>query len=239
MQKILLLLLLFPFTLLSQGLVIRPLAKGVYAYTTWVDYGGSPFPANGMYVLTADGAVLIDSPWDTTQTHILLGAIRAQHGMEVRLCVATHAHEDRTGGFDQLRRWGIPTYTSAATRAQCIVHENPLPQHVFLGDTTVVIGGVQLDWHYPGPGHTRDNIVVWLPAQRILYGGCLVKSVESGGLGNIADADVPAWPATMEGLLARYPAPSWVIPGHQKWSRGTKALRHTLKLLKQAAKAKK
>lgn len=239
MRMMLLLLLLFPLGLRSQGLAIQPLAEGVFVYTTWVDYGGSPFPANGLYVLTADGAVLIDSPWDTTQTRPLLEAIRARHGMEVRLCVATHSHEDRTGGFDQLRRWGIPTYASAATRAQCIAHAHPLPQQVFLGDTSLVVGGVQMDWHYPGPGHTPDNIVVWLPAQRVLYGGCLVKSVESGGLGNIADANVPAWPATMEGLLARYPTPSWVIPGHQKWSRGTKALRHTLKLAKQAPQTKK
>jgi glyoxylase-like metal-dependent hydrolase (beta-lactamase superfamily II) len=234
-----LLLLLFPTLLAAQGLKITPLAKDLYVFTTWVDYGGSPFPANGMYALTKAGAVLLDSPWDTTQTQALLDTIRMRHGMEVRLCVGTHAHEDRTGAFDQLRRQGIPTYTSVQTRAQCAVHENPMPQHVFLTDTSFKFGGLRMEWHYPGPGHTSDNIVVWLPARRVLYGGCLVKSVESKGLGNIADADLQAWPTTMQGLLTKYANAAWVIPGHQAWSPGTKALQHTVQLLEKAAQKQK
>jgi metallo-beta-lactamase class B len=236
MRRSFLLLLLFPLLLQAQGLQIASLCDNVYVYTTWQDFAGEPFPANGLYVLTAEGAVLIDSPWDTLQTRPLLDAIRARHGAEVRLCIATHGHDDRTGGFDQLRRWGIPTYASAQTRSACIELGNPLPQHVFLGDTTLTVGGVQMEWHWPGGGHTRDNIVVWLPAQRILYGGCLVKSVEAQGLGYTGDADLAAWPTTMDGLLRRYPQVRWTVPGHQRWVPGKRALRHTVRLLQKAAK---
>lgn len=234
MHCLLLLLLCLPLFVPAQGLKITHLVGDCYVYTTWMDYGGSPFPANGMYVLTTSGAVLLDTPWDTTQTQPLIDLIAERHHMTVALAIATHSHADRTGGFDQLKRRGIPTYASAQTRDRCIETNEPLPQHVFLRDTSLTIGGLRMDWHYPGPGHTSDNIVVWLPGERILYGGCLVKSVEAGGLGNISDADLAAWPSTMESLLRDYPQVRWVIPGHQAWVPGTKALKHTLKLLRKA-----
>ena len=30
--------------------------------------------------------------------------------------------------------------------------------------------------YYGGQGHTPDNIVIWFDKEKILYGGCLVKS---------------------------------------------------------------
>jgi glyoxylase-like metal-dependent hydrolase (beta-lactamase superfamily II) len=86
---------------------------------------------------------------------------------------------------------------------------------------------------YPGEGHTRDNIVVWFPARRVLFGGCVVKSIEAGGLGNVNDANLESWPATIGKVMARYPNAKYVIPGHQRWS-GRDALRHTLALLAKA-----
>src|SRR6185295_3616589 len=66
---------------------------------------------------------------------------------------------------------------------------------------------------YPGPAHTRDNIVVWLPDSRVLFGGCAVRAATSG-LGNVADADLTAYPASIRRVLERYPAAEVVVPGH-------------------------
>jgi hypothetical protein len=38
---------------------------------------------------------------------------------------------------------------------------------------------------FPGAGHTRDNLAVWLPQQRVLFGGCFLKSVTIPGHGTI------------------------------------------------------
>jgi glyoxylase-like metal-dependent hydrolase (beta-lactamase superfamily II) len=65
-----------------------------------------------------------------------------------------------------------------------------------------------------GPGHTRDNIVAWLPLRRVLFGGCLLKSSTSEGLGNIADSDIAAWPASVRHVRDRYPDATIVVPGH-------------------------
>ena len=74
--------------------------------------------------------------------------------------------------------------------------------------------GAGCELFFPGAGHTRDNIVVWLPRQRTLFGGCFLKSVTSRGLGNLQDADVGAWGPSLRRVQARYARASRIVPGH-------------------------
>jgi glyoxylase-like metal-dependent hydrolase (beta-lactamase superfamily II) len=66
----------------------------------------------------------------------------------------------------------------------------------------------------PGAGHTRDNAVVWLAEQRILFGGCMVKSVTAPDLGYVADAVVADWPVSVRRARDRYSEARIVVPGH-------------------------
>jgi metallo-beta-lactamase class B len=64
----------------------------------------------------------------------------------------------------------------------------------------------------------------------VLYGGCFVKSTETGSLGNLADANTKAWPASVEKTMNAFPGPAYVIPGHSGW-RDKGSLAWTFKLL--------
>ncbi len=92
------------------------------------------------------------------------------------------------------------------------------------------VGGRSFTAYYPGEGHTRDNIVVWFPEARLLYGGCLVKSTEATDLGNVTEANLAAWPVTLRNVSRKFPRPRYVIPGHQSWA-STESLQHTVELL--------
>ena len=48
----------------ERGLQVTPLTTDFYIYTTYQEINGTAFPANGLYVLTSDGAILVDTPWD-------------------------------------------------------------------------------------------------------------------------------------------------------------------------------
>jgi len=67
------------------------------------------------------------------------------------------------------------------------------------------------------------------PADRILFGGCLVKSASSTDLGNVTDAKLADWRVTMEAVLTAYPSPRLVIPGHGDPG-DRRLLQHTLDL---------
>ena len=83
-----------------------------YIYTTHRLLNGKMIPSNSMYLITDKGAVMFDTPWDTTQFQPLLDSIQFRHHTNVALCIATHFHDDRTAGLDFLKQKGITTYSS-------------------------------------------------------------------------------------------------------------------------------
>jgi metallo-beta-lactamase class B len=225
-----LLLSLFPVTAFSQ-LEIYPLTDNFYVYTTYHDYKGELFPSNSLYVITEAGAVMIDTPWDTAQVQPLLDSIKARHNKDVIMCIATHFHADRTGGFDVLKRLGIKTYSTDQTLKLCKTHGEKEAEYTFTGDTIFNAGGVEFEVFYPGAGHAPDNIVVWFPKAKVLHGGCFVKSTESDVLGNMSDADPKSWQKSVLKTMEKFPDAEYIITGHQDW-RDAKGLEHTLKLLR-------
>lgn len=213
-------------------LKIEHLKGKLYIYTTYNLFSGNPFPSNSMYIVTDDGVVLFDTPWDENQFQPLLDSIEKKHNKKVVLCIATHYHEDRTAGLEYYKSKGIATYTSKQTYDLCVEKGFPKAEKYFVKDTVFTIGRKRIEAFYPGEGHTKDNIVIWVPDERVLYGGCLIKSTEAYDLGNIADANVTEWDKSIQNLIDRYPLPAYVVPGHFKWSRGRKSLKHTQELLK-------
>lgn len=96
-------------------LKITQLTDDFYVYTTYNTYEGSQIPANGLYLLSDSGAILFDTPWDTTQFQPLLDSIKLKHNKIVTICIVTHWHSDRTEGLAYYKQQGIKTYTTLLT----------------------------------------------------------------------------------------------------------------------------
>ncbi|SFP61481.1 metallo-beta-lactamase class B [Pseudarcicella hirudinis] len=213
------------------ALKISHLTGDFYVYTTYNIYKGEPVPSNSMYLVTNAGVVMFDTPWDPSQLQPLLDSIEKKHHKKVILSISSHFHEDRTGGLDFLREKGVKTYSSQMTYEFCQKRQEKLAEFHFQKDTTFIVGQHTFQTFYGGEGHTKDNIIFWFKKEKILYGGCLIKSVEADDLGNLNDANTSEWPNTLLRIKAKFPKPSYVITGHQDWS-STKSIDHTLHLLK-------
>ena len=213
-------------------LKISHLTGDLYVYTTYKMYQSQLFPSNSVYYVTDAGVVLIDTPWDSTQFQPLLDSILMRHRKKVVMCIATHYHADRTAGLEYYAQKGIKTYSSWNTWQLCRRHNEKQPQNYFAnGDSLFKVGNKFFTAMYFGEGHTEDNIVVWFPDEKTLYGGCLIKSTEAKDLGNTADANLREWPKTIKGLIKAFQEKAkYIIPGHFGWSE-IGSLQHTLRLL--------
>jgi metallo-beta-lactamase class B len=215
----------------KKDIAITHLTGDCFVYTTYNTYKETKFPSNSMYIVTRDGIVMIDTPWDTTQFQPLLDSIHARHNKPVVLCISTHFHADRTAGLEFLREKGIKTYTSKQTYDLCTTHGEKQSEFYFTKDTVFRVGGQIIQTYYPGEGHAPDNIVIWYGKNKVLYGGCFVKSTDNTDLGNLSDANLKQWPASINRTMKKFPKPAFVIPGHFSWE-NNKSLQHTLNLLK-------
>ncbi|GHM99302.1 beta-lactamase [Cytophagales bacterium WSM2-2] len=221
----------------DKKLTISRLTGDLYVYTTSQVFGGTLFPANGMYLLTDHGAVMIDTPWDTTQFQPLLDSIRVKHHKKVVMCIATHFHEDRTAGLEFFRKQGVKTFTTKLTDDLSKKNNKKRAEYLINGDTTFRVGQYSVQTFYPGQGHSPDNIVIWFDKNRVLYGGCFIKSTEASDIGNLSDANTKAWPASIQAIQEKFPKIRYVIPGHQGWQ-DKKSLEHTLELIKKSESKK-
>jgi len=235
-------LLLFSKSLLAQNsdskLKISHLTGDFYIYTTYGHFNGNRFPANGMYVVTNKGAILIDSPWDSTQFQPLLDSIRIKHNTSVAMCIATHFHEDRTWGLEYYKRKGIRTYTTKKTDELSRKSGKKRAEFLIAKDTAFTIGQYSFKTYFPGHGHAPDNIVIWFEKQKVLFGGCLIKSAADKDLGNLGDASVNDYAAAVLNVQQECRNPKYVIPGHNDWS-STKSLLHTFEMAEQLRRNRK
>ncbi|WP_088844518.1 subclass B1 metallo-beta-lactamase [Hymenobacter gelipurpurascens] len=212
---------------------VRPIADKVYVHTSYRYYSGNkePVPANGLIISTTKGAILVDTGWDSDQTLQILRWVADSLHQRVRMAVITHAHEDRLGGIPALRANHIKVISSKATAQRAAARQLDVPTAALKPFTVIKAGNTKLELFFPGPGHAPDNLVAWLPRQRVLFGGCLVKEMAAPTPGNIDDADLKKWPSTVRTVAARYPKAAVVVPGHGAWG-GLELLTHTLEVLR-------
>jgi glyoxylase-like metal-dependent hydrolase (beta-lactamase superfamily II) len=212
----------------SDTLWLGQLAPNVWLHTTThVLDGVGYYPANGAIVVRGSTALLIDTGWSDADATAILAAWERTGGPPITHAVATHFHDDRTGGIRALAARGIPTFGNPLTIGLALDNGLPPPRPLHdLQKAPQRLGGVEL--FYPGPAHTIDNVVVWIPDGGVLFGGCMLKATTEDDLGNLGDAVVAAWPASARRVAHRYPAARHIVPGHG--TAAGNALAHTIAL---------
>jgi len=130
-----------------------------------------------------------------------------------------------------LQGQGTESIANAMTVEKCTTDSTAIPSTGFTQELTIDFNGEQIDCRFFGAGHSFDNITVWIPSEKILVGGCLVRSSHANSLGNLSDAVVEEWDKTVENVLHEYPNASLVLPGHGDMG-GTELLEHTIDLVR-------
>jgi metallo-beta-lactamase class B len=218
----------------SDDLELTKLPGNAYIHTSYMKLPGyGRVPANGLVYFTRDSAYIVDTPWNDAQTRELIFWIRKNLDVNIAGVIVTHSHNDCMGGLNEIHRRGIKTYSSELTSEIAARNKLPVPENTFGQILRLGTEGSEIVAGYYGAGHTADNIVVWVPSEKILFGGCLVKTFGARDLGNISEADLDRWPHTLKKLLELYPGAKVVIPGHGSHG-GIELIRHTIELLKHA-----
>ncbi|MGQ9426600.1 DIM/SIM/IMP family subclass B1 metallo-beta-lactamase [Gilvimarinus sp. F26214L] len=168
--------------------------------------------SNGLVVVDGTDGFIVDTPWSGEDTEKLVSWF-SDRGYTIKGSISTHFHDDRTAGIGFLNSRSIPTFASARTNALLEKTGRTPARHSFDDDIVHLLND-RLEVFYPGPGHSRDNLVVWLPDSQILFGGCFIRAKETDNLGNLSHAAVNAWSGSADNVIARYGNARLVIPGH-------------------------
>jgi metallo-beta-lactamase class B IMP len=193
-------------------LKIEKLEEGVYVHTSFEEVKGwGVVTKHGLVVLENTNAYVIDTPITAKDTEKLIKWF-LERGYQIKGSISSHFHSDSTAGIEWLNSQSIPTYASELTNELLKKDGKVQTKNSFSGVSYWLVKN-KIEVFYPGPGHTQDNVVVWLPEKKILFGGCFVKP---DGLGNLGDANLEAWPKSAKILMSKYGKAKLVVSSHSE-----------------------
>ncbi|MFC2098516.1 MBL fold metallo-hydrolase [Bacteroidota bacterium] len=225
---------------ISEDLTSTLLIEDVYLITHYFPRYGS----NSLFVhLPGKNGVLIDTPHETSGTKSLLDWITDTFGNLDLIAINTGWHQDNLGGNEYLRSLNIDVYGPDLTCAllsergdelKSLLLESTVdledgrfyksyqglqlisPNRVFpiKEGLLLELGGEKFQVYFPGESHTVDNTVVYLHEREVLFGGCMVLSMQHQGPGFTEHANMGEWPKSLEKIIKKFPSSKIVIPGH-------------------------
>jgi cyclase len=197
-------------------------ADGVFAY---VQPDGTWWINNTGFVVADDGVVAIDTCSTERRTRAFLAAMRQVSPAPLRVVVNTHHHGDHTHGNhlthpativahercrDLMIQTGIQHYDGIWDPCDWGDLQLAPPILTFDDHIDVWAGDTKAELHYIGtPAHTTNDIVAWLPAQRVLFAGDLVFN---GGTPFVMMGSVAGSLAALARL--RQLDAAVIVPGH-------------------------
>ncbi|KMQ67889.1 beta-lactamase [Chryseobacterium sp. FH2] len=215
----------------TDNLVIVQLSKNVYQHISFLNTDSfGRVECNGMIAKDGNETIIFDTPTDDKSSEELIAWVKNSLHETINAVVATHFHEDCVGGLKEFDKNNIPSYSNNKTIEFAREKGFNIPAHGFDNELTLNVGNQKVYAKFFGEGHTKDNIVGYYPKENAMFGGCLIKEVDATK-GYLGDANVEAWPVTVEKVKKSYPNVKIIIPGHGEIG-GKELLDYTIKLFK-------
>jgi glyoxylase-like metal-dependent hydrolase (beta-lactamase superfamily II) len=155
-----------------------------------------------LVVVTDAGLVVIDPM--NSEMSTALGQELAKHfpGTKVHTLIYSHYHLDHTGGGSALSPLNVIAHEKCPIYWNAVEHASVLmPTRYISGDTTLVIGGVEIRAMYMGLSHTDTLYAFHLPSERLVFTADLglVKAMAPDG---VPDRYAPGYLTAMDRLLS-------------------------------------
>ncbi|HMA08445.1 MAG TPA: MBL fold metallo-hydrolase [Ramlibacter sp.] len=186
--------------------------------------------SNAGFVITPAGVVVIDALGSPALAQRLLAEIRKHTDQPVTHVIVTHYHADHIYGLQAFKAAGAKVLAHEAGReylnsdtarlrleasrtelAPWVDRDTRLVEadEWLAGGRDLVVGGMRLRIEHVGPAHTPEDLVVYLPQEKVLFAGDLVFR---GRIPYVGQADSGHWIKAIDSLLA-FDA-GVIVPGH-------------------------
>ncbi len=213
-----------------------------------------------LVIMDESNILWMDTPYTPEATAEVLEWLYSRYGTDCMITeINTGFHIDNLGGNETLLSRGIPVYGSTLTCELLQTHNSttmskmtgwlqgrryekyrrvyddfnfqpPAITFDINEEQHLQIGSESVNICYPGPTHTFDNIIVYLPDRNILFGGCMILSADTKKPGYTDDGDLSEWVLSLKKLLIKFPETRLVIPGHGAPG-GIQLISHTISVL--------
>lgn len=192
------------------------------------------FISNAGFVVTPGGVVVVDALGSPILARKLIAEIKKVTNQKVVALIVSHYHADHVYGLQEFKKIGAKIYAqgegrnylSSETAQQRLiasrmdfapwVNENTklIAADVWIDQKAKLnIGGIEFFISRVGPAHAPEDLMVYVPSEKVLFAGDLVFR---GRIPFVGNADSKGWLIALDEIERINP--NIVIPGHGGYS---------------------
>ena len=223
----------------ADDLLLKPIqvAQHTYFVQGFAEMGNSKnqnFISNAGFVITPKGVVVIDALGSPVLAKKLITEIKKITPQKVVAVIVTHYHADHVYGLQEFKNIGAKIYAqgegrnylSSETAKQRLIASRVdfapwvnastrlTGADVWIDQSyTLTVGGIEFKIGRVGPAHAPEDLIIYVPSEKVLFAGDLVFR---GRIPFVGNADSRGWLHALDEIQALNP--SVVIPGHGAYS---------------------
>jgi glyoxylase-like metal-dependent hydrolase (beta-lactamase superfamily II) len=192
------------------------------------------FISNAGFVVTPRGVVVVDALGSPILAQKLIAEIKKVSNQKILAVIVTHYHADHVYGLQEFKKVGAKIYAqsegrnyiSSETAKQRLIASrvdfapwvndktNLISADVWIDQKTKLnVGGVDFLVSRVGPAHAPEDLIIYIPSEKVLFAGDLVFR---GRIPFVGNADSKGWLIALDEIEKLNP--NIVIPGHGNYS---------------------
>ena len=223
----------------ADDLILKPIKVAPHTYFVQglAEMGNSKnqnFISNAGFVITPKGVVVVDALGSPVLAKKLIAEIKKITPQKVVAVIVTHYHADHVYGLQEFKNIGAKIYAqgegrnylSSETAKQRLIASRVdfapwvnastklMGADVWIDQSyTLRVGGIEFKIGRVGPAHAPEDLIIYVPSEKVLFAGDLVFR---GRIPFVGNADSRGWLHALDEIQALNP--SIVIPGHGAYS---------------------
>ena len=221
------------------NILLRPIQVAPHTYFVQgrPEMGSSAnqnFISNAGFVVTPGGVVVVDALGSPILAQKLIAEIKKVTNQKVVAVIVSHYHADHVYGLQEFKKIGATIYAqgegrnylSSETAKQRLIasridfspwvnaNTKLISADVWIDQKTkLTIGGIDFYITRVGPAHAPEDLMVYVPSEKVLFAGDLVFR---GRIPFVGNADSKGWLHALDEIEQL--KPNIVIPGHGAYS---------------------
>ena len=216
---------------------VAPHTYFIQGYPEMGSSANQNFISNAGFVVTPAGVVVVDALGSPTLAQKLIAEIKVITSQKIVAVVVSHYHADHVYGLQEFKKIGATIYAqgegrnylSSETAKQRLIasrvdfapwvnaNTKLISADVWIDQKLkLTIGGVDFLISRVGPAHAPEDLMVYVPSEKVLFAGDLVFR---GRIPFVGSADSKGWLLALDEIEKLNP--TIVIPGHGAYSSKT------------------